>query len=174
MGDTLTKEKGKPKEKTKERIKLTTNIDAAKHNTTRDSISKLFVDTIQNKKVKTIANSKTVDTLKVSRKDSVKINPLVLNCKDIATDRDFINLRRRMVEQRGEPQMQAIAFQSFQKKCYSCAQVKNLSVLFLKDNSRYAFLELSFPYVFDKENFMGLQSVLTESSNIEQFKGLHK
>lgn len=173
--DSSKNEKEKPKEKTKERIKSTIKNEAAQQsNTLKDSISKLVVDTIQIKKGKTIANSKTLDSLKVSKKDAVKTNHLESNCKVIATDRDFINLRRRMVEQRDEQQMQTIAFQSFQKKCYSCAQVRNLSVLFLKDNSRYAFLELSFPYVFDKENFMGLQTVLTESSNIEQFKGLHK
>ena len=172
--DSSKNEKEKPKEKTKDKTKHLQDVGTLKPLSAKDTIAKVSMDSIPNKKGKTKSAIIIADSVKQKAKDSIKTVFNQANCKYIATDRDFINLRRRMVEQRGEQQMQAIAFQSFQKKCYSCAQVRNLSVLFLKDNSRYAFLELSFPYVFDKENFLGLQSVLTESSNIEQFKVLHK
>jgi hypothetical protein len=63
---------------------------------------------------------------------------------------------------------------AFESKCYSTKQVKYLGMLFLSERSRYNFLALAKPFVFDPENFPSLLSQFTEPDIIQKFRVLIK
>ncbi|RYD69778.1 MAG: DUF4476 domain-containing protein, partial [Sphingobacteriales bacterium] len=60
----------------------------------------------------------------------------------------------------------------FKQKCYSTAQVKNLSVLFLKDESKYKFFDAVYPFVYDSREFKQLESQLTDEYYISRFRSM--
>ena len=93
-----------------------------------------------------------------------------LNCKVIASDNDFIQLRRSMTKEDEESKMISTALVIFKEKCFSTSQIKNLAVLFLSDDAKYLFLETAFLYTSDLEHFESLQSLLSEKKNIKSFK----
>ena len=41
----------------------------------------------------------------------------------------------------------------FKVKCFTSAQIKNLSTLFLNDEGKYKFFDAAYKYVSDAENF---------------------
>ena len=92
------------------------------------------------------------------------------NCKAIASDNDFIQLRRSMTKEDEESKMISTALVIFKEKCFSTSQIKNLAVLFLRDDAKYLFLESAFLYTSDLEHFESLQSLLSEEKNINSFK----
>jgi len=94
------------------------------------------------------------------------------NCTFLASDSDFIQLRRDMTNQDGESRMVSSALAFFRKKCFTTAQIKNLAVLFLQDDSRLLFLEMAYSSTSDIEHFGSLQSLLIEEKNINSFKSL--
>ena len=94
------------------------------------------------------------------------------NCPFLASDSDFIQLRRDMTNEDGESRMVSSALAFFRKKCFTTAQIKNLAVLFLQDDSRLLFLEMAYSSTSDIEHFGSLQSLLIEEKNINSFKSL--
>ena len=83
-------------------------------------------------------------------------------CTKVASDDDFMQLRRKMANQTAEENMTKLAEKSFKNKCFSTAQIRNLSVLYLKEENKYHFFELAFPHITDMETFPSLQSSFTE------------
>jgi hypothetical protein len=77
-----------------------------------------------------------------------------------------------MVSQDSEDAMISIAQKFFKAKCYSTEQVKNLSVLFLKDEGKYKFFDLSYAFVSDSHNFYTLESQLKDTYYIARFKAM--
>lgn len=112
------------------------------------------------------------DSVKVDQVKNTKETDTANHCRNVATERDFINLRRRMVDQYEEKLMQEVALQSFRKKCYTSLQIKNLCVLFLKEKSRLEFLKSAYPFAKDKENFYLLQSLFADPAIIAQFRSM--
>lgn len=94
------------------------------------------------------------------------------DCKTVATQDDFLKLRKKMVAEDNEEDMVSIAKKSFKAKCYTVEQVKNLSVLFLKDAGKYAFFDMAYPFVSDSHNFSALQNQLSESYYISRFEAM--
>ena len=94
------------------------------------------------------------------------------NCPFLASDSDFIQLRRDMTNEDGESRMVSSALAFFRKKCFTTAQIKNLAVLFLQDDSRLLFLEMAYSHTSDVEHFASLESLLIENKNINSFKSL--
>ncbi len=92
------------------------------------------------------------------------------NCKAIATDEDFLKLRKKMAAADNEDDMVTSAKKIFKTKCFSTEQVKNLSFLFLKDEGKYQFFDAVYPYVADQAAFETLQSQLKEDYYINRFK----
>ena len=92
------------------------------------------------------------------------------NCKGISTDEDFLKLRKKMAGSSSDEDMINIAKKAFKLKCFSTDQIKNLSVLFLKDSGKYAFFDAAYPFVTDSANYGSLESQLTESYYITRFK----
>jgi hypothetical protein len=68
--------------------------------------------------------------------------------------------------------MVVIAKKVFKVKCFTVEQIKNLSVLFLKDAGKYAFFDMTYPYTADSHNFHILQSQLTDAYFISRFQAM--
>ena len=75
-----------------------------------------------------------------------------------------------MVSEDNDDDMIAVAKKSFKTKCFTVDQVKNLSVLFLKDTGKYNFFDMAYPFVSDSHNFINLQSQLSDSYYISRFQ----
>lgn len=97
------------------------------------------------------------------------INPA---CKASATDDDFLRLRKKMAAAENDEDMIAAAKKGFKSKCFTTDQVKNLSLLFLKDEGRYNFYDASYGHVSDIGNFKSLQSQLSDEYYINRFKAM--
>ena len=94
------------------------------------------------------------------------------DCKSMATDEDFLKLRKKMAAQKSDENMIVIARKTFVSKCFSTEQVKNLSSLFLKDEGCYNFFDAAYPHVNDTQNFQTLVSRLTDEYYINRFKAM--
>ncbi|MBU3714072.1 MAG: hypothetical protein FGM46_03900 [Ferruginibacter sp.] len=97
-------------------------------------------------------------------------NSKTLACKEFAEERDFLHLRKKMVTQDNEGKMIDVAARAFRSKCYSTDYIMRLAVIFLKDDNRLQFLLNSRNAVSDAENFINLQTLLSEEKNILFFK----
>lgn len=93
-------------------------------------------------------------------------------CIAIANDNDFFELRKKMAASNGDDEMVDTAKKYFKIKCYSTAQLRNLSTLFLNDDGKYKFFDAAYNYVSDKENFDSLQSEMKDSYYINRFKAM--
>jgi len=111
------------------------------------------VDSIQKENVKTVA---------------IKNN----NCKTLGTEDDFFKLRKKMAGESKDDAMISEAKRVFRTKCFSTLQVKNLSTLFLSDESKYKFFDAAYQYVSDLENFSSLQSELKDEYFVNRFKAM--
>ncbi len=94
------------------------------------------------------------------------------NCKNFATEDELIKLRRRMASQSKDEQMINEAKKAFQKNCFTTAQLKNLSVLFLSDEGRYRFFDAAMPFVTDFSNFKGLGETIIDEYYKKRFLAL--
>ena len=57
-------------------------------------------------------------------------------------------------------------------KCFMVEQIRNLSVLFLKDDARFSYFEIAYPFVFDSNNFEKLQNQLKDPNYINRFQSM--
>lgn len=92
------------------------------------------------------------------------------DCKSLASEEDFLKLRKKMAAEDNDDDMMVLAKKSFKTKCFNVEQVKNLSVLFLKDLGKYTFFDMAYPFVSDSHNFSTLQNQLTETYYINRFQ----
>ena len=126
-------------------------------------------------------NESAADTGSGARKDVLKnLWPFNKNktaaatgekgCKAVASNDDFLRLRRKMAGKTNDDGMLAEAGKYFKEKCFTTEQIKNLGSMFLSSAGKYNFFELAHDYVSDKENFSSLQSELTDQFYIDQFK----
>jgi len=93
-------------------------------------------------------------------------------CKTIASNDDFLKLRRRMAAKTNDDGMLQEAKKYFQEKCFTTEQIKNLSSMFLSNAGKYNFFDAAHTYVSDKENFSSLQSELKDEYYANRFKAL--
>ena len=94
------------------------------------------------------------------------------NCKAVAIEDDFYKLRKKMAGEKSDDDMISEARRTFKTKCFSTVQIRNLSTLFLTDESKYKFFDAAYQYVSDLENFSTLQSTLKEEYYINRFKAM--
>jgi Domain of unknown function (DUF4476) len=175
---------------------------------TTTGIGLVFIDMLPNDKTDTIriiipAETKTSGSIEPKQEekklfdippvDSVQketptgVNTKNNNCKVVATENDFIKLRKKMsgenndflgglrkkiVGEKNDDDMIAEAKKVFKTKCFSTLQIKNLSALFLTEESKYKFFDAAYQYVSDLENFSSLQSELKEEYYINRFKAM--
>jgi hypothetical protein len=100
--------------------------------------------------------------------------PSNLACKEVATEKDFFNVRKSMVMGTDADEMIMAGKKAFKEKCYSTAQIRNLCVLFLSDADRYSFLDAAYPYTSDAGNYASLSDLLKESYYLNRFKAMLK
>ena len=98
--------------------------------------------------------------------------PAMINsdCKNFATNEDFLKLRKKMAGEENPEDMIIAAKKMFKNKCFTSEQIKNLSVLFLKDSGKYSFFDAAYPYVSDSQNYTLLEGQLTDNYYINRFK----
>ena len=77
-----------------------------------------------------------------------------------------------MVAEDDPDEMLNVARKSFKEKCFNTVQVKNLSVLFLTDETKYRFLDTAYPYTSDPQQFKSLVDQLTDSYYINRFNAM--
>jgi hypothetical protein len=111
---------------------------------------------------------KTVDT---TRENIIIANSTTnINCKNFASEDDFLKLRKKMVSEKDDDNMVSTAKKVFKQKCFKTDQIKNLGFLFLDDAGRYHFFDMAYAFVSDPENFSLLQSQLTDQYYVNRFK----
>ncbi|MEO6732589.1 MAG: DUF4476 domain-containing protein [Ferruginibacter sp.] len=102
---------------------------------------------------------------------TVQKTPMInSDCKSLASEEDFLKLRKKMAAEDNDDDMMMLAKKLFKAKCFNVEQVKNLSVLFLKDSGKYAFFDMAYPFVSDSHNFSTLQNQLTEAYYLNRFQ----
>jgi hypothetical protein len=101
--------------------------------------------------------------------ESGKLNP---DCKEYASEDDFLKLRRKMVAESNEDDMIKVAKKAFKIKCFTTDYIKNLSALFLKDQAKYNFFDAAYPYVSDSGIFSILENQLSDAYYIKRFKAM--
>jgi hypothetical protein len=94
------------------------------------------------------------------------------DCRQIATDEDFLKTRRKMSSEKTDESMVNAARKAFKQKCYSAEQVKNLSVLFLTDEGKYKLFDAAYPFVHDTPQFAELVSQLKDPYLITRFRAM--
>ena len=92
------------------------------------------------------------------------------DCKNFATNEDFLKLRKKMAAEENPEDMMIAAKKMFKSRCFTTEQLKNLSVLFLKDSGKYSFFDAAYPYVSDSQNYTLLENQLTDNYYINRFK----
>ncbi len=106
---------------------------------------------------------------KASDKPTVNFNS---DCRAFATEDDFFKARKKMVAEDNDEAMVDAARKIFKTKCFSVEQIKNLSLLFLNDNSKYNFFDAAYPHASDSQNFLSLQAELKDEYYIKRFKAM--
>jgi hypothetical protein len=101
-----------------------------------------------------------------------KLQVINSDCRSFATEDDFYKLRKKMTAEDSDEAMIAVAKKAFRTKCYSTEQVKNLGVLFLKDEARYQFFDVAYPFVHDTYNFSTLEQQLTDEYYRNRFRAM--
>jgi hypothetical protein len=152
------------------------DIELVNPNTTVDT-AKQAVTTVSEKVVaEEVKPSTTIiaNPLPVSTPPATNSKPLTINsdCRSLANNDDFFKIRKKMAAEDKEDDMIAAAKKMFRSKCYSTEQVKNLSVLFLKDKDKYDFFDAAYPHIHDTQNFSALESQLTDPYYITRFKAM--
>ncbi len=140
-----------------------------------------FIDIeIQNPNLKSdsISNKPLNDSTKAIFIEPVKpienLRPQLSNsdCKNHASEDDFLKLRKKMAAEDNDAGMVDAAKKFFKSRCFTTEQVKNLSVLFLKNEGKYKFFDTAYPYVSDAYNFATLETQLSDSYFINRFKAM--
>lgn len=94
------------------------------------------------------------------------------DCKDFATNNDFLKIRKKMAAEKDRDAMVFAAKKIFKTKCFSTEQILNLSYLFLTDEGRYMFFDAAYPYTSDSEKFPVLISQLKDEYYVNRFQAL--
>lgn len=93
-------------------------------------------------------------------------------CRAVADVTDFLKLRKKMAAEKNDENMLNVARKMFRSKCFTTEQIKNLSLLFLKDDGKYYFFDAAYGRTADAQNFPSLQFQLSDTYFINRFKAL--
>ena len=114
--------------------------------------------------------------IKEANKDLIVTSAMInSDCKNFATDEDFLKIRKKMVSENNDEDMVKAARKYFKTKCFTTEQIKNLSVLFLQDKGKYMFFNAAYPFVSDSDTLYTLENQLSDSYYITRFRAMiHK
>jgi len=93
-------------------------------------------------------------------------------CTALATDKDFMKVRKNMAAETNDEAMIEEAKVYFRAKCFTTEQVKNLSSLFLTSAAKYQFFDAAYKHVSDPSQFPGLQSEIRDAYYLKRFQAL--
>ncbi len=117
-----------------------------------------------------------VENIKTDSKPGIeaKVEMKMINsdCKLLATQEEFLKLRKKMASESSDEEMISVAKKEFKKRCFATDQLRNLSVLFLSDDGKYKFLDASYPFVHDSSNFSSLENILTDIYYKNRFQAM--
>lgn len=94
------------------------------------------------------------------------------SCTAVASENDFLQLRKKMAAQKADDAMIAEARKAFKVKCYTVKHIRNLGVLFLNDAARFQFYEAAYPRVADPAVFESLGAELKNEYYNRRFQAL--
>ena len=94
------------------------------------------------------------------------------NCKTVASESDLSKLQKKMIGEKNDEDMVGEARKVFKSRCFTTAQLKSISTLFMNDAGKYKFFDASYSYVSDTENFSSLSSELKDEYYINRFKAM--
>ncbi|HEV7329572.1 MAG TPA: DUF4476 domain-containing protein [Flavisolibacter sp.] len=94
------------------------------------------------------------------------------SCKEMASDKDFMKLRKKMAAENTDEEMIDEAKKIFRSKCFSVEQLRYLSTLFLTSAAKYQFFDASYNYASDRQNFSSLKAEIKDEYYLNRFKAL--
>lgn len=94
------------------------------------------------------------------------------DCNHMASEKDFMKLRKKMAAKENDDEMIDEARKDFRNKCYSVEQIRYLSTLFLTSAAKYQFFDVAYQHVSDGSNFASLQSEIKDDYYLKRFKAL--
>lgn len=113
------------------------------------------------------------DSMKVPVKEKAETSGFSnTKCSLLASQDDFLKLRKKMAAEKDDDAMIAVARKQFRSRCFATEQVKNLSVLFLTDEGRYKFFDAAYPYVHDTGYFGNLETLLADPYYRTRFRAM--
>lgn len=120
--------------------------------------------------------SRFIDVKELPRQDKLSRTKNIANnnCSSVASENDFLKLRKKMVGQKTDDSMINEAEKVFKAKCFTIEQVKNLGNLFLNEAGKFQFYEAAYPHSSDRDNFTVLQAEFKDNYFIHRFKNLVK
>jgi hypothetical protein len=127
----------------------------------------------------------TISTDSTEKKEEIKaiVNPVAQEktisspvenkiCTAVADETDFLKLRKQMAAAENDEEMINEAKKYYKLKCFTSLQIKNLGVLFLSDEGKYKFFDLSYNNTSDISNFSSLIGELKEEYYINRFRAM--
>jgi len=164
-------------------------IRVYKESTTKNSSEISEPSVIKQDKAESKANPEATESKKkhLAKRDKQRENEIIIlpkaatssttnsDCKDFATDGDFLKLRKKMAAENNIDGMIRMAKKVFRNTCFSTEQIRNLSYLFLSDEEKYRFFDVAYPHTSDSEQYQSLESQLTDPYYIKRFNAMiHK
>jgi hypothetical protein len=137
---------------------------------------KKFIDinteTAKKEELPVVTENKIAEAKQVFTETAVEKAAPKNNCNELASESDFFKLRKKMAAEENDDNMISEARKIFKIKCFTSAQLKNLSTLFLNDEGKYKFFDVAYKYVSDAEAFTTLQSELKDEYYASRFKAM--
>jgi hypothetical protein len=115
---------------------------------------------------------KTVAAAGTIKEEPAKAARTSTSCKSLASEKDFLKLRKKMAAKDYEEGMLDEARKEFRARCYTVEQLRYLSTLFLTSASKYQFFDAAYAYATDKGNFASLGSEIKDEHYSKRFKAL--
>jgi hypothetical protein len=128
--------------------------------------------TKENKNFLDVSDTDTAASAQPAPVQQPKASAVKAECGKLATENDFLKLRKNMAAEELEDGMIAVAKKAFNARCFSTQQVKNLSALFLTNSGKYHFFDAAYPHVSDPGNFPSLQEEIRDEYFLKRFKAL--
>jgi len=94
------------------------------------------------------------------------------DCTVLASEDDIMKLRKRIMGADSDDDKLKVTKKYLKAKCFMVEQIRDLSVLFSKDDARFSFFEMAFPFVFDSNNFVKLQNQIKDPNYINRFQSM--
>jgi hypothetical protein len=155
-------------------------IPASKIKLTSETESNTAVEVLPAKeKVDTLVAEKPTETNNTVKEGSITKERTPVEkpqeksaCSNLASDKDFLKLRKKMAAKENDDEMITEAKKEFKNRCYTVEQIRYLSTLFLTSGAKYQFFDVAYQHVADASNFASLGSEIKDDYYLKRFKAL--